>query len=382
MRRSVTRLHLVFLSFSCLISLAVRTRAQGNEPPRKSFGPEGDTLSPLTLIQAIAMVGVPSFPFTDHLAVDVERHRVFATPHARKSVQVVDLNTGNFLHEIAGLGDPHSVLYRHDLDRIYVSDGEPGLLRIYDGSTYHQLRKVKLPLDADNCGYDPATKLLYVSTSGAPRKLDYSLLNIVDTTTGTLVSNIKISSPIIEQMVMENTGVRIYINVTSANEIAVVDRQQRAVVTTWPISRAKNNFSVALDEVHHRLFVGCRNTGLHGGMSGVVVVVDTQDGREIDTLPIGGWIDNLFFDPATKRLYANCGTGHVYVYQEGESAQFSLVWKAETGLLARTGLLVPELQRFLVSVPHIGSQAGRILAFQVAGLSNASSAAKPGPTSQ
>jgi len=144
-----------------------------------------------------------------------------------------------------------------------------------------------------------------------------------------------------------------------------LDRQSRTVITRWPITKAERNFSVALDEVHHRLFVGCRNSDRQGGMNGVLVVFDTQAAKEIATLPIGGWIDNLYFDPANGRIYATCGTGHVYVYHEDSPDRFELVGKVETALLARTGLLVPELDRFFVSVPHIGSQASRILIFQI-----------------
>lgn len=357
------------LSAIHLISVAACANIQSSggesNPPGSVVHGQEETTAPLTLIQTIGMVDVPQFPFTDHLAVDVKGHRLFATPQARKSVQVFDLTTGELLHEITGMGNPHSVLYRADLDRIYVSDGEPGLVRIYNGRDYLPLQTVKLPPDADNFGYDSATKYLYVSTSGAAAQLDYSLLNVVDTTTGKIMGDIKIPGPIIEQMALEGSGSRIYINVTSANEIAVVDRNRKTVVARWPITKAKKNFSVALDEAHHRLFVGCRNTDEHGGMRGAIVVFDMQTGKEIETLPIGGWIDNLYFDPANRRLYASCGTGYVYVYQESELDHFYLAGKAETALLARTGLLVPELKRFFASVPHIGSQASRILVFQV-----------------
>jgi DNA-binding beta-propeller fold protein YncE len=379
MKRSL-RLYVLALSAVSLIAALANAQNSvgGSNPPRSAVQGEAETAGPLTLIQTIAMLDVPQFPFTDHLAVDVKGHRLFATPQARKSVQVFDLASGALLHEIAGMGNPHSVLYRGDLDRIYISDGEPGLVRIYDGKDYRPLQTVKLPPDADNFGYDPATKYLYVSTSGAAEivdgsvhlnstspKLNYSLLNVVDTTTGDLVGDIKIAGPIIEQMTLESSGPRIYINVTSANEIAVVDRQRRTVVARWPITRAKKNFSLALDETRHRLFVGCRNTDEHGGISGAVVVIDTQTGNEIEVLPIGGWVDNMYFDPTSGRLYASCGTGYVYVYRERDPDHFDLLGKAETALLARTGLLVPELKRYFASVPHIGSQASRVLVFQV-----------------
>src|ERR1700694_5366006 len=81
-----------------------------------------DSTEPLRLLQAVVMPDVPKGPYSDHLAVDLQAHRLFATPQAQKSVQVIDFTTGKLLHTISGIGNPHSVLYRQDLDQIYVTD--------------------------------------------------------------------------------------------------------------------------------------------------------------------------------------------------------------------------------------------------------------------
>jgi DNA-binding beta-propeller fold protein YncE len=326
------------------------------------FGLQGQaqTPEPLKLIQTIEMQDVPVGPYTDHLAVDLKGQRLFATPQARKSVQVFDLNTGKFLHEIAGLGNLHAVIYREDLDRIIVVDGDPGLVRIYDGRDYHPLQTVALLADADSLGYDPATKIAYVTNGGRGAKLDYTLLSAVDTGTGEHTGDIKVPTGVLEAMAIESSSSRIYIDLTRDNQVAVLDRDKRAVIATWPITRGKRNIAIALDEEHHRLFVGCRN----GDMNGNIVVIDTQTGNEIDALPIGGWVDYLAWDPAGKRIYASCGTGYVYVFQSRDPDHYELTGKAETAVMAKTALLVPELHRLFVSVPHIGGGPARIFVFQ------------------
>ncbi|MGO8786246.1 MAG: hypothetical protein ACLQVL_02530 [Terriglobia bacterium] len=316
---------------------------------------------PLKLIQTIEMQDVPVGPYTDHLAVDVKGQRLFATPQARKSVQVFDLNTGKILHEIGGLGNPHAVLYRGDLDRIYVIDGEPGLIRIYDGRDYHPLQTVTLLADADSLGYDPTAKLAYVTNGGRGAKLDYTLLSAVDTNTGERAGDIKVSTGVLEALAIEISTSKIYINLTRDNQVAVLDREKRTVLATWPITRGKRNIAIALDEDHHRLFVGCRNSD----MGGSIVVIDTQTGKEIGVLPIGGWVDYLAWDPLSKRIYASCGTGYVYVFQQRKPDHYDLAGKAETAVMAKTALLVPELHRLFVAVPHIGGGSARILVFQV-----------------
>src|SRR5438445_9431110 len=60
----------------------------------------------------------------DHFGIDVKRRRLFATPEGYHAVIVFDLKTGKLLHKIDGIGKPHAVLYREDLNRIYVTDGD------------------------------------------------------------------------------------------------------------------------------------------------------------------------------------------------------------------------------------------------------------------
>ena len=336
-----------------LFALAIVSAIQG----------QPQTPEPLKLIQTIGMQDVPVGPYTDHLAVDVKGQRIFATPQARKSVQVFDLNSGRFLHEIAGLGNPHAVLYRGDLERIYVVDGEPGLVRIYDGRDYHSLQTVSLLADADALGYDPATKLAYVTNGGRGAKLDYTVLSAVDTGTGEHIGDIKVSTGVLEALAIESSTSKIYINLPRDNQVAVLDRDKRTVITTWPLTRGKKNMAIALDEGRHRLFVGCRNSD----MSGTIVVIDTQTGKEIDSLPIGGWVDYLAWDPFSNRIYASCGTGYVYVFQARDPDHYDLAGKAETAVMAKTALLVPELHRLFVGVPHIGGTSAKILVFQTEG---------------
>ena len=59
-----------------------------------------DSTAPLRFLQAVVMPDVPKGPYSDHLAVDLQGHRLFATPQAWKSVQVIDFTTGKLLQDI------------------------------------------------------------------------------------------------------------------------------------------------------------------------------------------------------------------------------------------------------------------------------------------
>ena len=110
-----------------------------------AFGQNHES-EPLTLAQVIEMPDVPIGPYADHPAVDIKGHRLFAAAQAHKSVKVFDLDTGKEIHDILGIDNPHSILYREDLDQIYITDGGAGLLRIYSGRNYQPIKTIKLQL--------------------------------------------------------------------------------------------------------------------------------------------------------------------------------------------------------------------------------------------
>src|ERR1700722_3666658 len=78
--------------------------------------------APLRLVQTLAMPGTVKGNF-DHFGIDLKRNRLFATPEDFKAVLVFDLGTGKIIHQIDGIVRPHAVLYRPDIDRIFVTDG-------------------------------------------------------------------------------------------------------------------------------------------------------------------------------------------------------------------------------------------------------------------
>ena len=368
-------LNLKYLSIVICLSVVQVTlaRAQAGAPSSE----------PLKLVQTIPMPDDPVGPYTDHMAVDVEGNRIFASTQAQHAVSVFDLKTGKLLHAIP-VDNPHAMVYRRDINRLFIVDGGAGLVRILDGSDYHQVGSVKLLLDADSMGYDPDSKMMYVVNGGEGAKLPYCLLSAVNTTTGTHVRDVKFPTEIpepLEQMALEKHSPRLYLNNADSHQVAVVDRVKLTVIAQWPIQEyaglapvedaehhpyVRKNVAIALDEAHHRLFVGAR----FAEEKSLMVVFDTQSGKEVTNLPMGGWVDEMAFDPASSRIYAACGKelgggGAAYVFKEIDPDRYQLLGKVATALMAKTATLVPSLKRYYVSVPHFQNDGAKILVHAV-----------------
>jgi len=248
------------------------------------------------------------------------------------------------------------VLYREDVNRIYVTDGEAGDLKIFDGKTYKLLSSVKLLEDADSIGYDPSTKYLYIDNGGGDVHQTYSMVSVVDTTAGKKVADIKVDGDTLEAMALEKSSPKIFVNNKAKNQVDVIDREKNEVIESWPVTKCKTNVAIGLDEAGHRLFVACR--------SGQISVMDTQTGKEVTTLPITKGVDDLKYDATSKRIYA-AGDGSVDVYEQTDADNYKKLGTVPTGPLGKTARLVPELNRYFVAVPQHETESAKILVFEV-----------------
>jgi DNA-binding beta-propeller fold protein YncE len=292
----------------------------------------------------------------DHLGIDIGGNRLFVVAEEAQQVLVFDLASGKFIRDIK-VDHPHAVLYREDLNRIYITDEGKGVLNIYDGKTYDPVKTVALKVDADSIGYDPATKYLYIDNGGDNAHEKFTMLSVVDTTAGSKLADIKIDGDTLEAMALEKSGDRLFLNNPAKNEVEVIDRKANKLVASWPVKLGKSNATMALDESVHRLFVGCR--------SGAIVVFDSQTGKELQALPVGKGVDDLMFDPASKRIYAaSGGTGAVDVYKETDPDHYQSLGHIPSGPGAKTGLFVPQLNRIFVPVPPRGTTPGEVYVYQ------------------
>jgi len=317
--------------------------------------------SPLRLVQTISLTGLRRH--WDHFGVDVKGNRLFLTSEDEPVVDVFDLKTNKLIHTITGTKGSHNVLAFPEMKKIFVVDGEASELKIYNYDTYELVGHTELTIDADPAVYDPATKYLYVVNGGRAAKTPYCLVSVVDTVSGKKLEDIKLDTNRLESMALEKSGPRLFVNMTGANKIGVVDRQKRTVVDTWPVTAAIENVPMQYDESTHRLFVATRKPSR-------LVVVNTDTGKEVTNLPTADSVDDLAYDAANHRIYLpggnlNGAVGAVTVIQQKDADHYEVIANIPTKPGARTARLVPELNKYYVSVSTKGPQEAQILVYDV-----------------
>ena len=90
---------------------------------------------------------------------------------------------------------------------------------------------------------------------------------------------------------------------------------------------------------------------------------DVRTAAVVDSMRIGGDVDDLWYDQVQGQIFASCGSGALWVYDELRTGQYRLAGALPTGAGARTSLFVPALNRIYVAVPARAGKSAALLSF-------------------
>ena len=336
------RRFLAFLVSAIVIFFAITASAQSKPP--------------LRLLQSIPLPDLKAGDF-DHFAVDLAGNRLFLTGEENHVVVVLDIRTNKLIHTIPDLDEPHSMLYLPATKQLWVVSGGDGTVKIFDSGTYALIETVKVTEGADSSAYDPAKHLFYIAAGGSDAKLAYTLINIVNTSTRKKIGDIKVDSANIEAMAIEKNGPRIFANIRDKGLVGVIDREKRKVTSTWPLGELKGNTPLTFDAANHRIFVVGRKPPS-------LVVLDSDSGKIVATLPTAEMTDDMAFDPAGKRIYVACNDFAV-VYSQKDADHYEELGRVPTGFRAKTAILVPQLKRYYVAAPRHEKEPAAVKVYEV-----------------
>jgi len=295
----------------------------------------------------------------DHSGVDVKGQRLFVAAVANHTLEVIDLQAGKRVHTITDLAEPQGVFYDASTNRLFVACALDGTTKIYDGTSFRLLTTVKFPDDADNIRYDARSGSIIVGYAGAKalrnRQEGTGGLGFIDSNGKKTFEIIVDAHP--ESFQLEKTGTRLFVNVPDKEEIEVIDVLARKVVARWPVTSAKDNFPMALDEAHHRLFVGTRTPPR-------LLVFDTESGKEIASAEIAGSSDDLFYDSTRRRIYVLTSKSALDIFQHRDPDHYELIARIPTPPHMQTGLFVPEWGKLFGAEPNQVEQEAEIQVYE------------------
>jgi DNA-binding beta-propeller fold protein YncE len=309
----------------------------------------------LKLVQTILLPEVDGR--IDHFAIDVKGRRAFLAALAKNTIEVVDLRVGRVIHTVPGFAKPQGVLFIPKFNKLFVASGADGSVKTLDGTTLAVIHAASVSLGADAIGYDPRSKEMYVGSGGDDANKEQGDLTVFNVANGAQVA-VLVTDAHAGGSVVEGHGERVFVLVPGKAEVVVLDRKTRAQVAKWTIPGIQKDVAIALDEKSHRLFLGVRTPAS-------IVVLDSDSGAVVASVPTVATLDGLSFDSATRRIYTSGGEGFVDVTQQIDADHYERIARIPTGPIARTSVFVPEWHKLYVAVPRDKERGAELRAFDV-----------------
>ena len=255
----------------------------------------------------------------DYVTVDSSNHRLFVTRATH--TQAIDTGTGKLLADIPGQIRSHGVALVPKLNRGFITDGGgKGAILIFDLKTYAVLGSIPTMPDSDGVIYDDSSnRVLAVSGDGNALM---AFNPDIDPKAGHVETIPLGGAP----EFLASDGKRAYINLEDKDAVAVVDLASGKVVDRWPAAPGGHPVGMAIDRLHHRLFIGCRNPQK-------MIVMNTETGKVEADLPIGAGVDATRYDRG--QAFASCRDGSLTVIAE-KDGKLSVEQVVKTADGART----------------------------------------------
>ena len=265
----------------------------------------------------------------DIVTIDNESRCLYLS-HATK-VDVVTLNNNSLLGTaIIDTPGVHEFLPVHQFLRGFSSNGKENKASVVDLNTLKTISKIDTGDGPDAIAYEPLHEEVYVFNHKG------NSATVINPKTTTIVATIPLGgSP--EFATVDGLADRVYCNLENKNEVAVINATTHQVVARWPVAPGEGPTGSAFDLVHHRLFAACHNK--------MLMMLDTNTGKVVASVPIGAGTDGCAFDDATQLVFASCGEGVVTIAHEDSPDKLSILQTLKTERGARTIALDPKSHR-------------------------------------
>jgi YVTN family beta-propeller protein len=264
----------------------------------------------------------------DILIIDSAASRLYLS-HATKVV-VVDINKNTVVGEIADTPGVHGFVPVPELQRGFSSNGKESKSSVVDLKTLKTISKIDTGANPDAIIYEPRRSEVYIFNHTG------NSATVIDAKGAKVVAAIPLGgSP--EFPAADSSAGRIYCNIEDKSEVAVIDTTKHEVIARWPVAPGEEPSGIALNAAHHRLFATCHNK--------MMVMLDTETGKVIATVPIGAGVDGCAFDEATQFAFASCGDGTTTIAKEEAPDKLTVVQTLTTERGARTMALDPKTHR-------------------------------------
>jgi len=238
---------------------------------------------------------------------------------------IIDAKTGRVSQLASGASD-HIALPIPGTSLLLLTQRR-GIIRIADAAKDMVVAELLGGKNPNSAAYDPVSKLVFVMNK------DSGDATVVDPVSGKSVATIPISPNTLEFPVADGAG-RIFDNIETTAEIAVIDAKARKVIGSYKLAGCEEPSGLAYAADSKLLISSCGN--------GVAKIVQADTGKDIASVPIGRGPDAVIYDARRKLAFIPCGRdGVLEIISLADPAHIVLVQHVATQVGTRTGTLDP-----------------------------------------
>jgi DNA-binding beta-propeller fold protein YncE len=279
--------------------------------------------------------------------INLSKQLLYVAALGNNSLETVDIQNGRTVHSVQNLDEPQGVAYITSTNEVFVANGGNGICCFYNAADFEKTANISLGSDADDVRYDARDKKIYVGYGQGG-------LAIIDVLTHQIIAKIALPAHP-EGFQIDKQLNKVFVNVPGATQIDVIDLQTRSIAAKWRTAY-RANFPMAVDTSRHILFIGFRNPAK-------LVAINAVTGAKIAEADLVTDVDDLFFDGEAGKVYASGGGGYINIFSYSNS---TLRKTANIGVRngARTSLLIPSMQLFIIAERARAGQAAALSIFE------------------
>jgi hypothetical protein len=275
--------------------------------------------------------------YFDYIYVDSSARRVYLS-HGTE-VRVISADDGSLIGNVTGFKRDHGIAIASEFGRGFVTDGANGKVSIFDLQTLKVTGDVQAAPDADCVIYDAASKRVFAMSG------DAKSATVIDAKTGATVQTVGLGGGP-EFAVADGKGT-VYINLEDKGEIVALDSHTLEIKSRWSVAPASAPTAIAMDREHRRLFSAGRNPQM-------LVVMDADSGKVIQSFPISSGADADAYDPETGFVFVSTREGMIHIFHEDSPDKFSVVDAVRTEYGAKTMGLDAKTHNVFVDTADFG----------------------------
>lgn len=272
----------------------------------------------------------------DLLAFDSDTNHLYISRGTH--VMVVEVNSGALVGDIPNTPRVHGIAIAAEFGKGFTSNGGDATVTIFDLKTLKNLGTVKVGQNPDAIIYDPASKRIFCFNAASKD------VTAIDAKSGTVAGTLALNGQP-ELAVADDHG-KVFVNLEDKSAVVKLDARKLAIDATWPLAPGEEPTGIALDRKHHRLYSTCANK--------LMVVLNSDNGKLVTTLPIGTGVDGAGFDSELQLAFSSNGEGTLTVIHEDSPDKFSVVDNVATQRGARTLEVDQKSHRVFVVTAEFG----------------------------